>query len=188
MQVKVTPLNPNAVTGEFEASSNVSYPQLAEGKLRVRVAFLPTNEQQHDLVAKMLSVSEAKIVQVSADPLLKIEREVHPSLPPKVHMMGSPLWMDIEIGPRALALDASSGVEALSAAPGAPAALPPATPSGGTPPPPAKTKSSRSRKKAAAPAPADHSANQAASDTADDTAEDGTADEASDSPDPETVN
>jgi hypothetical protein len=169
MQVKVTPLNPNPVTGDFEASSNVSYPQLAEGKLRVRVAFLPMNEQQHELVAKMLAVSEAKIVQVSADPLLKIEREVHPSLPPKVHMMGSPLWMDIEIGPRALpagspdeaadsstaaaegdsagdTVDASSGDEALSAGTDAPAALPPATPSGDTPAPPAKT-SSRSRKK-----------------------------------------
>lgn len=122
MQVKVTPLNFNEVTREFEASSNVSYPQLAEGRLRLRVAFLPMNEQQHEMLAKLLPESVARIVNGSADPLLRITREdevarLQPGQAPKVHVIGSPLFVDIEIGPRALTSAPSGEAEAAAEAP-----------------------------------------------------------------------
>ena len=151
MQVKVTPLNFNPVTNEFEASSNVSYPQLAEGRLRIRIAFLPMNEQQHEMVAEILPKSQATIVNGSADPLLRITREdeaarLAPGQAPKVHAIGSPLFVDIEIGPRAPSADAEIAAEApqLAAKSGSarlelPAAtIAPATPTGATSAPPAR--------------------------------------------------
>jgi hypothetical protein len=104
MQVKVTPLNFNPATGQFEPSTAVNYVQLAQGRLRIRVGFLPMNEQQHELIAELLGESEARIVNGSADPLLRITREdevarLAPGQAPKVHAIGSPLFLDIEIGP-----------------------------------------------------------------------------------------
>lgn len=104
MQVKVTPLSFNPVTKEFEASSNVSMPDLVEGRLRIRVGFLPMNEQQHEIIAELLRKSDCDIVNGSADPLLRITRDdevarLAPGQSPKVHAIGSPLFLDIEIGP-----------------------------------------------------------------------------------------
>lgn len=100
MQVKASPLNPvPGKPGEFAESSNVSMPQLAEGKMRIRVAFLPMNELQHAILADLLPNCSARIVEMAADGLITISRQDHPVLPPKEHKMGTPLWMDIEIGP-----------------------------------------------------------------------------------------
>ena len=104
MQVKVSPLNWNPITNEFEESGNVGIVGLSQGKMRLRVSFMPMNEAQYALVADMLPRSDVRIVDGNAEPLLKIEREVHPSLPPEVHMLGEPLWLDIEIGPRQLSV------------------------------------------------------------------------------------